>query len=186
MAWSRHQRGLSLLELTIVVLILGLLAAAAIPSLTNSDEARLDAAANEVAAALSFARSESIRTGNVHGIEVSQITQTITVYKADLTTNPLGQDYILHHPVDKQLYQFVLAERPNLAGVSISNAQSPFDFVGQGRKTNLIFGAMGTPKWTDTGSSTTYQLNEGVVDLTLGSLERTVTIAPGTGRVTVQ
>ena len=185
MARSQRQSGFSLLELAIVLLILGLVAAA-IPSLSSSDESTIDAAAAEVAAALRFARAESIRTGAVHGVEVNLGTQQITVYKADLATNPLSQDYVLHHPVDKHLYQFVLADRPNLARVLISNGLPPFDFAGFGRRDDLIFDAAGTPKWIAIGTSTTYQLADGAVQLKLGSAERNVTIESETGRVAVQ
>ncbi|MCK5664685.1 MAG: prepilin-type N-terminal cleavage/methylation domain-containing protein, partial [Thiotrichaceae bacterium] len=57
------QAGYSLLELTIVVLITGILAAILIPDISSTPPSQLDLIAEKYASAMRFARSESIRTG---------------------------------------------------------------------------------------------------------------------------
>jgi type II secretion system protein H len=69
---ERHN-GFTLLEIMIVAAILGIVALVAVPSFTSTSdgEAKLDLAAGEVAAAIRFARSETMRTGTVHGAKVA-------------------------------------------------------------------------------------------------------------------
>jgi type II secretory pathway pseudopilin PulG len=56
-----------MIELMVVIGILGIIAAAAIPTLLGgSDNARLKTAVRELSAAFDLARSEAIRTGQIH------------------------------------------------------------------------------------------------------------------------
>lgn len=66
-ATRRLDRGFSMIEMVVVMAILGIIAAMAIPSLIGgtADE-RLKSAARAVAGAFTYARSEAIRTGDIH------------------------------------------------------------------------------------------------------------------------
>ena len=92
------QRGYTLLEVLIVVTITGLVASLALPSLSTGDTTKIDLAATEVATAIRFARSEALRTGEGHGLTVSQATQQVTVARYDLTTAPISTLGTLTHP----------------------------------------------------------------------------------------
>ena len=46
----------------------GIAAAVAIPDISTTNPNRLDLAAEEIAQAIRFARSESLRTGEIHGV----------------------------------------------------------------------------------------------------------------------
>ena len=182
---SGLQGGFTLLEAVVVLMFLSIVLSVVAPDDSPAAVEKLNLAAEQIADAVRFARDESIRTGDVHGIEVDQTNQRITVYKADLTSSPLGQLAVLYHPVRRQLYQFVLADRPGLNGIQISNTQDPFSFTGEGRRKDLVFDSQGTPVWIVTVSNDTYQLGDGVVELSVGDSQHTVSVQPITGRVTV-
>ena len=178
--------GYSLTEILIVVAILGIIAAVVVPNLSSTDTKKLDLAANEVAQAFRFVRGEAIRTGEIHAITISQTTQKISTYKADLTTTSLGKEYILTHPIDKKPYEDTITTLSLTPGVSISNTQDPFLYPTTGRRKSLAFDASGTPIWIILSSNTTYPLKDGMVQLSYGDEQRVVRVAPVTGRVTIE
>ena len=180
-----RSQGFSLLELTVVVLLMGIVAAVTIPSVSATDHQRLAQAASEVAEAIRIARDEAIRTGDVYGIQISQTTQKITVYKADLGASPVGQEFILYHPIDKRLLNVTLSERTGREGVKIVNSQNPFYYAGYSRLKNLLFDAQGLPYWIITSSGTSYLLTDGTVELRYAGLDATVSVDAITGRVEI-
>ena len=180
-----RSHGVTLVELLVVVAIIGVVAVAATPFLSNADPQRLERVASEIAGAIRFARSESLRTGQVHGVEISQDTQRIKVYRADLTTTPVSEAEILYHPVARQPFDIDLDTAPLMSGASIVNAQDPF-LYSMGRRKNLLFDASGLPIWIVNATGTTHILQDGVVQIEIGNLTRDVRVAPITGRVTLQ
>ena len=181
----QRQRGYSLPELLAVVIILGIAASVAIPDISTTNPNRLDLAAEEVAQVIRFARSESLRTGDIHGVEISQNTQRVVAYKAELTTTPVSMAFILYHPVTKQKLDYEVDTASMTEGVRISNTQDPFLYAS-GRRKNLLFDATGVPIWIVNSTGTTYILQDGSVQLSYGGDDRTVQVAQITGRVTVQ
>ena len=179
-----RQTGFSLLELLIVITILGVTAAIVAPVLSTSDDSKLGLAAEEVAQALRFARSESLRTSEVHGVNINQTTQRVVVYKADLTTTPVSIGSILYHPISKQKFDFDVDTAPMTNDVNISNTLDPF-LYGSTRRQQLLFSASGTPMWIDNTTGTTDLLDDGTVQLSYRGSNRSVEVAPTTGRVTV-
>jgi hypothetical protein len=168
-----------------VVAIIGVVAVAATPFLSSADPYRLDLAAEELAGALRFARSESLRTGEIHGVQISQNTQRIVVYKADLAATPVGMASILYHPVARQPFDYEVDNRPLTDGVRIINTQDPFLYA-TGRRKNLLFDTYGVPIWIVNATGTKYILKDGTVQLGYHNGTRTIRIASITGRVTVR
>lgn len=181
----QSQRGYSLPELLAVVIILGIAASVAIPDISTTNPNKLDLAAEGVAQAIRYARSESLRTGEIHGVQISQNTQRVVAYKADLTTSPVSMDYVLYHPVSKQKFDYDVDTGVMTNGVSITNTQDPFRYA-TGRRKNLLFDSTGVPIWIVNSTSSTYILQDGTVQLSYQGDDRTVTVAQVTGRVTVQ
>lgn len=183
---SSPETGYTLVELLITVSIIAVIAAIAMPATSLGNEKRLELAATEVASAIRFARSESVRTGEAHGLTVSQVTQQVTVKKYDVTTAPISTLYVLAHPVNKQPYDFNVNTKASTRGVTISNSADVFNYTGLGGRRSLIFDANGTPKWIIGSGPTTHLLSDGNIELSYGSQQRVVSITPITGRVTVQ
>ncbi len=185
-----RQRGLQLLELILVVAILSVVAAVAIPHLAATDPARLDRAAQEVADALRYARSEAIRTAQPHGVLVdhdgSQTSyQDIAVYRVDTAASPFGIAAVLHHPVDKQSYDRQVVAGPDSRGIAFANATAPFSFdaIGSAQQ-HLHFNADGAPVLLQNG--TARRLLSGAVTLRQGQAQRTVRVQAVTGQVSVE
>ena len=179
-----RQAGFSLLELLIIIVILGVTAAIVAPSISTSNINKLDLAAEEVAQAFRFARSESIRSGEIHGIYINQTSGQVTVYKADITTTPVSIDTIVYHPISKLLFDFKVGNTPLTADVSISNTLNPF-LYGATRRQQLLFDVTGTPVWIDNTAGNTVLSDEAKVQLSYQGVNRFVEVAPITGRVTV-
>jgi len=182
----KTQAGFSLLELSIVVLILGIMALVVIPDSSPSNQQKLDLAANQIAQALRFAHSEALRTGEHHGVTISQVTQTITVKKWDMTTNPVSTELIPYHPVNKQGFVFDADTMSLAPGVSITNSSDIFNYMTIGRRRSLIFDPQGVPVWVLGSDDSVYRLLDGIVQLGNGQNQRLIGVEPLTGRVTVK
>jgi len=182
----QQQVGFSLLELSIVVLILGIMAIVVIPDSSPANQQKLDLVASQVAQALRFARAESLRTGAHYGVTISQATQTITLKKWDMTTAPVSTELVPYHPVNKRAFVFDADGMSLAPGVSITNSSDIFNYLTIGRRRSLIFDPQGVPMWMLGADDSVYRLLDASVELSNGRNQRSVAVAPLTGRVTIQ
>lgn len=182
----RRETGLSLIELSAVVAILGIIALVVVPDFSSAHTKKIELAANRVAEALRFARSEAQRTGEHHGVTISQVTQEVTVKKWDLTTDPVSTESIPHDPLSKQAFTFGVDQLSLAPGIEITNSSDAFLYATVGRRRSLIFDPHGVPMWIDGSDGSSYLLQDGAIILGSGREQRTVAVAPLTGRVTVQ
>jgi prepilin-type N-terminal cleavage/methylation domain-containing protein len=163
------QRGVTMVELAIVITILGIVAWVAYPKLTALDEIKLDAAARRVAADLRYAQSKAIGRRMVHGILFEPAAARYTVFAPSVST-PLAD------PVNRaKILRVDFSSSPEFKGVSISSAAF-------GSTPGVTFDYFGVPRdtaGTDLGSV-------GRVVLSYQGASDTVEVIPTTGKVTVR
>ena len=138
-----RQGGLTLIELVVVISVIAIIAAIAYPALPTDDSQELDAAAAEFAAAIRFARSESMRTGDPHGFRFLVNQYRIRVFRADTSGAEWTWIWDVYHPINKNLYDYTFPSE--LAG---SSAPVTHDFVYRGDCTSqgvIYFNEHGTP-----------------------------------------
>ncbi len=185
--------GYTLVEVIIAVGLLAVLAASALPLVAPVDENRIDAAAQEIANALRFARGEALRTGAYHGVDFSVDPGTslrrIRVFRTD-SASPPNPVYDVRHPLDKKLYDIRLESGPGTQGVVISHAEFLYykplftwvtlDWVA--------FDATGMPEYYPDAANYTLVvnlLNPVPLTVAVGGKSRGVSLHTTTGRVTV-
>jgi len=175
------QRGYTLTELVIVVTILALIAAIAVPAARSGPDEKLELAAAEFAAAIRFARSESIRTGEPHGFRFLTNQYRIRVFTADTSANPWTWLWDVYHPVDKDLYDYTFPA--NLAGAATPVVHAPV-YRGTCDKVGVVyFDASGTPWCLE---PETVLLESYRLDFNTNTGSAAVVLDGITGRVTVQ
>jgi type II secretion system protein H len=177
----QRERGYSLPELLAVVIILGVAAAVAIPDISTTNPNKLDLAAEELAQAMRYARSEAIRTGTPRGFRQQSTEKRIRVFTPDTSSSPWALNYDVYHPVSKKLYDIDLDSHAFARADSLSHNR-----VYRGTCNtpgSIYFDSSGIPRCVD---PETVLLEQFDVTLTLGSHSRVVSLSAITGRVTVQ
>ncbi len=178
---SPFQAGYTLVELVITITILAVIAAIAVPAFSSSDEKELQQVAEEFAAAIRFARTESIRTGEPHGFRFLTNQYRIRVFTADTSGNPWTWIWDVYHPVDKRLIDYTFP--PDLAGAGPPVTHSPVYRGTCDRQGVIYFDANGTPWCLE---PETVLLDSYRLDFDTGNAQVSVSLDGITGRVTVQ
>ena len=172
-------RGFTLLETLVVVFIVGIIASVVLPQFTPSNSYKLKTASNELANALRFARVEAIRTATPHGVDYTDASKLLQVYRLDTTST---HQYDVYHPVDKKLLWLDYSTTGDQAPVQLDSVTLQYG----GNATNRIyisFDEYGTPRFLN---GTLYDmLDNATIILSDAGQTSTITVSPMTGRVTV-
>jgi prepilin-type N-terminal cleavage/methylation domain-containing protein len=182
----RGAGGFTLLELMVVLVILGAVAALARLASDPVRPAQLEAAARDVVQALRFAQADAIRSGAYRVVDCSVTTNTIRIYALNMVPKPPIEDTVtpIKHPVDKKLYLLALAARAGTGMVQLDSCQ--FVFSGGPTISRVAFGSDGAPVYVGGPVSTDIKpLASGVLQVSAGTHRRTISVDPRTGRITV-
>ncbi len=185
---NRPALGYTLVELVLVIALIAAAAAVALPSTAAAGQARVDAAASEVAQAVRFAQSEAIRTGVVRVVSLDPTSSHVRVFGLNMMATPPVEDLSapVFYPVSRQQkYDFGLNDIPATAGVTITSTQ--FTFSDGSTAVQLGFDATGAPVniLGSTPSASKALTGVGQVEIGFGALRRFVYVDADTGRVTL-
>ncbi len=161
---DRH--AFTMVELLIVVLLMGIAAAVAVPLLTQTNATRLQAAARLLIADLGFAQVESItHAGDTCVVTFDTATATYTIARKSAPATPIT------NPGDNRPYTttFGAGRAAEMAGVTIQGYSLDSDNV-------LGFGILGE---TDQATAATITLQAGTSTLT-------IQVDPTTGEASLQ
>ena len=178
---SYRQAGFSLLELTLVAVIMIIIAAIAIPDGSSGDAPRLESVARQFAEALRHARSESLRQGQPVAVLLLPAERRIEVRQVDSSMSPWSLAGNLLHPVSKTDY--VIEADRTLPGIVVDTALTTED--GRGCDSEQAF-------WFDTRGSAWCKnpndvaVREYRVTLTRGQHHRLIVLDGPSGRVQVE
>ena len=177
-----REQGYSLLELTIIVLVLSIMAAAAVPFFYDSSSEKLDSAVDIQVEAMRFARTEAQRLGAPVGFRQQNAQKRMRVFNVDTGATPWTPVYDIYHPVSKKIWDIRLDNHPYAAADSVSTNKV---FRGTcNTPSNIYFDSIsGSARCTD---PETVPLELYEVTLTLGNESRTVSLNGFSGKVTVQ
>jgi Tfp pilus assembly protein FimT len=185
---GKRQTGTTLAEMVIVVAVIAIAAALALPRSDPQAGLAADAVAGEIARAIRFAQREAIRTGTYQLVSVNPATQVLKVYR----TTDKG-DVLATHPVDKRDYEISFANNAMPRATIVSSVFKYED----GANTNFTaFGPDGNPVDPTPDKLLTQLIGmllgakdapplkeEGKITIRYGNAERVVRVTPVTGRV---
>jgi len=166
---KNSQKGFTLVEIIIVVVILGIAAALVVPTLSNAADIQVRSAANRIAADLDYAKGLAITHQGRYSVVFDVSGESYEIQEADGTSvrNPLtgASSFVVNFSTDDRLSQ-----------VDIVSA----DFDSDSSDT-ITFDYLGSPY----SGTTTAPLNIGQITLQADDFSLTVDIEPVTGYVTI-
>lgn len=164
------QSGFTLIELVLMIVLLGILSAAAIAFFPNIGRTKVEAAATKVQSDITYVRQLARHRNGIYGITFDTINNQYTAFLFDPTTNTKTT---LTDPLSVQPMVTNLTTLQGLAGVVLQN-------VNIGGTNEIRFTPQGVPQ---DGSGTNLTGSGSLVVQEAGE-SRTVTIQSGTGEVT--
>jgi len=120
------QQGFTLIELVVIILILGIMAAVVMPKFFNLGDYRTRAAYDEVAGAVRYAQKLAVASGCEVQVQISTSGYDLQQHSTSCTSGAFAT--ITNHPVTSN----------TIAGVSISATPNSFIFDAMGRSSSAV------------------------------------------------
>jgi MSHA pilin protein MshC len=124
--FMKQERGFTAIELILVIVILGILAAIAYPRFQGLQGIRVSAAAQEIAGVIRYAQSQAISTAYNYKVYFYASTNSYSVYQVNRSS---GAETIISNPLKAGNYPVAL--NTDYPGVTISADYTvAFDYLG--------------------------------------------------------
>ena len=165
-----NSKGFTLVEIIIVVVILGIAAVLAVPTLSNAADIQVRSAANRIAADLDYAKNLAITHQRTYSIVFNPSGEAYEIQdeSGSPVSNPLtGNDFVVDFSTDNRLNRVDLVSA---------------DFDSDSSNT-MTFDYLGSPY---SGTDTTAPLNSGTITLGAAGFTLYVKVEPVTGYVMVE
>jgi prepilin-type N-terminal cleavage/methylation domain-containing protein len=168
-----QERGFTLIEIIMVVVILGIAAFMAIPMVSNAADVQVRAAGNRIAADIDYAKSMAITHQQSYSVVFDPAGESY-----DIRVEPAGSGNVIDHPVNPGAFVVDFSSDGRLARVDVVDA----DFDSDSDHA-ITFDYLGSPhSGTATGNPL---LNTGQITLTADNFTLVVNVEPVTGYVTI-
>ncbi len=122
----KRSSGFTLLEMVVILILLGILSAVALPRFFNIDDYRTRAAYDEVAGAVRYAQKLAVASGCDVQVSFSSNSYALQQHSTDCTSGAFAT--ITNHPVTSH----------SISGVSMSATPSSFIFDAMGRSSSAV------------------------------------------------
>jgi prepilin-type N-terminal cleavage/methylation domain-containing protein len=167
---QKQKRAFTLVEMTIVIVILAIAAVLALPMFSSAASTRLEAAATMIAADLEYARTLAVSNQQRYTVIFDESNDKYEIRDSDneLVEDPMkpGSNFVINFSTESRL-----------SGVTISSAD--FDSLQ-----SISFDYLGSPY---SGATLNTPLAaDGVISLQASGSSATVTVCPVTGYITTQ
>lgn len=170
----RNNRGFTIIEILLVVMIMAISAAVVVPMIGNRDDIVLAASTRKVVADLQYAQNYAIATRQ-------SIYVRFAANRYDLCTLSSGSLTTITHPVEKSAFVAVFGTDGD---AGLQRTLLPVPSIGG--KNVLGFDSLGTPFAFDATTQTRSELNAAVsITMSAGDLTQNLAIEPYTGEITV-
>lgn len=164
-----QERGFTLIEIIVVVVILGIVAFMAIPMVSNAADVQVRAAANRMAADIDYAKSMAITHQRSYTVVFDPANESYEVQD--------DSGGVIDHPVNPGSFVVDFRTDGNLSRVNMENADFDPD-----SNPSMTFDYLGSPH---SGTAAGNPLNSGQITLTADNFTLVVNVEPVTGYVTV-
>ena len=163
-----HPWGFTIIELAMVIVLIAILAALAIPRFDSFYSIKLEGAARKLVADIRYTQRLAIALHDDYGVEFNTSAETYRVYR-------VSDNATATEPLSRSAYQTSFAANSEFQGIDISSASF-------GGTQHVRFNSLGTPR---DGNNSVLSSN-GTVVLSYKGNSRTITVTPNTSKVTLQ